>query len=164
MANANEVIWIGCDHGGYDLKEHVLKFLESRSLAFHDVGCHSTGIVRYPYFAAQVAEAILRGETSRGILICSTGIGMSIIANRYRGVRASLCTSTYMGKMTRAHNDSNVLCLGGKITGVLEALDILDTWLATPIGGGRQDIPLGRLRGAGTAMSCCGAWWNAESV
>src|SRR5260370_36664298 len=116
MANAQERIWIGSDHGGFELKQHVLRFLEGRSLSCHDVGCHSTGIVRYPYFAAQVAEAVVRGEAQRGILICSTGIGMSIIANRYRGVRASLCTSTYMGKMTRAPNDSNLLFLGGKIT------------------------------------------------
>jgi ribose 5-phosphate isomerase B len=164
MLNPIEVIWIGCDHGGYELKEHVLKFLESRSLAFQDVGCHSTGIVRYPYFAAQVAEAIVRGEASRGILICSTGIGMSIIANRYRGVRASLCTSTYMGKMTRAHNDSNLLCLGGKITGVLEALDILDSWLATPYDGGRHDISLGLIRDAETAISSCGVWEPADPM
>ena len=164
MLNPIEVIWIGCDHGGYELKEHVLQFLESRSLAFQDVGCHSTGIVRYPYFAAQVAEAIVRGEASRGILICSTGIGMSIIANRYRGVRASLCTSTYMGKMTRAHNDSNLLCLGGKITGVLEALDILDTWLATPYEGGRHDISLGLIRDAETAISSCGVWEPADPM
>jgi ribose 5-phosphate isomerase B len=121
MANPHEGIWIGCDHGGFELKQHVLRFLESRSLECHDVGCHSTEIVRYPYFAAQVAEAVVRGEARRGILICSTGIGMSIIANRYRGVRASLCTSTYMGKMTRAHNDSNVLC-PGQDTGAFEAL------------------------------------------
>jgi ribose 5-phosphate isomerase B len=164
MANADEKIWIGCDHGGYELKGHVLEFLESRSLPFHDVGCHSTGIVRYPYFAAQVAEAIVCGEASRGILICSTGIGMSIIANRYRGVRASLCTSTYMGKMTRAHNDSNLLCLGGKITGVLEALDILDTWLATAYEGGRHDISLGLIRDAETAISSCGVWEPADPM
>ena len=164
MSNASEVIWIGCDHGGYELKGHVLEFLRSRSLAFHDVGCHSTGIVRYPYFAAQVAEAIVRGEAARGILICSTGIGMSIIANRYRGVRASLCTSTYMGKMTRAHNDSNLLCLGGKITGVLEALDILDTWLATRYEGGRHDISLGLIRDAETAISSCGVWEPADPM
>src|SRR5437879_4342947 len=151
-------IWIGCDHGGYELKQHVLKFLESRSLPVHDVGCHSTEIVRYPYFAAQVAEAVARGEARRGMLICSTGIGMSILANRYAGVRASLCTSTYMGKMTRAHNDSNVLCLGGKITGVFEALDILDAWLVTPYEGGRHDISLGLIRDAEAAISSCGVW------
>ena len=114
-------IWIGCDHGGHELKSHLLAWLAERSILFHDVGCHSTAVVRYPYYAAQVAEAIVRGEAIRGILICSTGIGMSIIANKYRGIRASLCTSTYMGRMTRAHNDSNVLCLGGKITGGLRS-------------------------------------------
>jgi ribose 5-phosphate isomerase B len=164
MESASDVIWVGCDHGGYELKEQILRFLESRSLTFHDVGCHSTAIVRYPYFAAQVAEAILRGEAQRGILICSTGIGMSIIANRYRGVRASLCTSTYMGRMTRAHNNSNLLCLGGKITGVFEALDILDVWLATPYEGGRHDISLGLIRDAESAISSCGVWEPADPM
>jgi ribose 5-phosphate isomerase B len=89
---------------------------------------------------------------------------MSIIANRYRGVRASLCTSTYMGKMTRAHNDSNLLCLGGKITGVLEALDILDTWLATPYEGGRHNISLGLIRDAEAAISSCGVWEPADPM
>ena len=164
MQNANEVIWIGCDHGGFELKQQVIQFLGGRHMRFHDVGCHSTEIVRYPYFAAQVAEAIVRGEARRGILICSTGIGMSIIANRYRGVRASLCTSTYMGKMTRAHNDSNVLCLGGKITGSFEALDILDAWLVTPYEGGRHDISLGLIRDAETALSGCGIWQPADPM
>ena len=164
MANAQESIWIGCDHGGFELKQHVLKFLEGRSQACHDVGCHSTEIVRYPYFAAQVAEAVVRGEARRGILICSTGIGMSIIANRYRGVRASLCTSTYMGKMTRAHNDSNVLCLGGRITGTFEALDILEAWLVTPYEGGRHDISLGLVRDAEAAISTCGVWEPADPM
>lgn len=162
MVSAHERIWIGCDHGGFELKQHVLRFLESRSLGYHDVGCHSTEIVRYPYFAALVAEAVVRGEAPRGILICSTGIGMSIVANRYRGVRASLCTSTYMGKMTRAHNDSNVLCLGGRITGSFEALDILEAWLVTPYEGGRHDISLGLIRDAETAISTCGVWEPAD--
>jgi ribose 5-phosphate isomerase B len=164
MQNVTDRIWIGCDHGGYELKEHIVQCLESRSLPVHDVGCNSPEIVRYPYFAAQVAEAIVRGETRRGILICSTGVGMSIIANRYRGVRASLCTSTYMGKMTRAHNDSNVLCLGGKITGVFEALDILDAWLVTPYEGGRHDISLGLIRDAEAAISSCGVWEPADPM
>jgi len=151
-------IWIGNDHGGYELKSQIVEHLAKKGVAVHDAGCYSTEIVRYPYYAAQVAEAIVRGEAQRGILICSTGIGMSIIANKYRGIRASLCTSTYMGKMTRAHNDSNVLCLGGKITGVLEALDILDTWLVTPYEGGRHNISLGLVRDAEEAISTCGVW------
>ena len=152
------MLWIGCDHGGYELKLRVVEHLESKGIPVRDVGCHSTDIVRYPYYAALVAEAILRGEAERGILICSTGIGMSIIANKYRGIRASLCTSTYMGKMTRAHNDSNVLCLGGKITGVFEALDILEAWVATPYEGGRHNISLGLISQAEKALASADSW------
>src|SRR6267154_6179285 len=151
-------IWIGCDHGGYELKSHVLAWLAERSILFHDAGCNSTAIVRYPYYAALVAEAIVRKEANRGILICSTGIGMSIIANKYNGIRASLCTSVHMSKMTRAHNDSNLLCLGGKITEGREALDILDAWLVTPFEGGRHQISLGLIRDAEGAISSCGVW------
>jgi len=158
------MIWIGNDHGGYDLKLQILEWLGQRSVPFHDAGCPSPEIVRYPYYAAQVAEAILRGEASRGILICSTGIGMSIIANKYPGIRAALCTSTYMARMTRAHNDSNVLCLGGKITGVFEVLDILDTWLKTPYEGGRHDISLGLIDEAEHALTCGGLWNPADPM
>ena len=157
MAN-DTAIWIGNDHGGFELKSQIIAHLASNGISVHDVGSQSTEIVRYPYFAAMVAEAILRGEAKRGILVCSTGIGMSIIANRYRGIRASLCTNAYMGKMTRAHNDSNILCLGGKITGASEALEILDAWLETPFEGGRHDISLGLIRDAESAISSCGIW------
>lgn len=163
-STAKERVWIGCDHGGYELKLQVLECLRNKSIAVHDAGCHSADIVRYPYYAAQVAEAILRGEASRGILICSTGIGMSILANKYRGIRASLCTSTYMGRMTRAHNDSNVLCLGGKITGVSEALDILGAWLTTTYEGGRHDISLGLIGQAEAVLSGGGVWEPADPM
>ncbi|HEX4785550.1 MAG TPA: ribose 5-phosphate isomerase B [Candidatus Sulfotelmatobacter sp.] len=151
-------IWIGNDHGGFELKSQIVEHLASKGIAVHDVGCPSEEIVRYPYYAAAVAEAIVRQETNRGILICSTGIGMSIVANRYRGIRASLCTSVHMGKMTRAHNDSNILCLGGKITEASEALEILDAWLATPFECGRHQISLGLIRDAESAISSCGVW------
>jgi len=157
-------IWIGNDHGGFELKLQIVEYLSKQGVAVHDVGCQSTEIVRYPYYAAQVAEAIVRGEASRGILICSTGIGMSIIANKYRGIRATLCTSAFMGKMTRAHNDSNVLCLGGKTTGAYEALDILDAWLATPYEGGRHDISLGLIRDAENTISSCGSCKPVDSI
>ena len=151
-------IWIGNDHGGYELKLRIVAHLREKGYRVHDVGCHSTEIVRYPYYAARVAGAISRGLARRGILICSTGIGMSIIANKFRGVRAALCTSTYMARMTRAHNDSNILCLGGKTTGEYEALDMVDTWLATPYEGGRHDISLGLIAEAEEAM-CPGDPW-----
>ncbi len=138
-------IWIGNDHGGFELKLQILAYLEEKGIAVINVGSDSTEIVRYPYYAAKVANAVSKGEALRGILICSTGIGMSIAANKYKGVRAALCTSTYLSKMTRAHNDSNILCLGGKCTGVLEALDILDAWLTTPFQGGRHNISLGLI-------------------
>jgi ribose 5-phosphate isomerase B len=138
-------IWIGNDHGGYELKLKISEYLDEKGLKYNNIGTDSTDIVRYPYFAAKVAGAVSKGIADRGILICSTGIGMSIVANKFKGVRASLCTSTYMGKITRAHNNSNLLCLGGKITGVLEALDILEAWLSTEYIGGRHAISLGLI-------------------
>ncbi len=138
-------IWIGNDHGGYELKQKLLACLDERGIAYEDLGSDSGEIVRYPHYAARVAKAVSDGEAERGILICSTGIGMSIIANKFDRVRASLCTSTYMGRLTRAHNDSNILCLGGKITGELEALDIMEAWLDTEYDGGRHDISLGLI-------------------
>jgi ribose 5-phosphate isomerase B len=148
----NEPIWIGNDHGGVDLKLAILAHLTRRGAAFHNVGSDSPDIVRYPLFAEQVAGAVSRGEAARGILICSTGIGMSIIANKFSGVRASLCTSVHMGRMTRAHNDSNLLCLGGKITSTEEALAILDAWLDTPFEGGRHCISLDLIAQAESAL------------
>lgn len=140
------VIWIANDHGGYELKKHFLDYFVSKGIPYFDLGCNSTDIVRYPRYASRIATAVSTGEASKGILICSTGIGMSIVANRYPGVRAGLCTSTYMARMNRAHNDGNLLCIGGMITGKLEALDILDTWLNTSYEGGRHDISLGLLK------------------
>jgi ribose 5-phosphate isomerase B len=154
-------IWIGNDHGGALLKARLVQHLTQRGLPVHNVGCDSEEIVRYPLFAAKVAGAVSRGETRRGILICSTGIGMSIIANKFQGVRASLCTSAHMGKMTRAHNDSNLLCLGGKITSEDEALAILDAWLDTPFEGGRHCISLDFIREA-EALLTNRAEWSPE--
>lgn len=141
----NPEIWIGNDHGGFLLKTQIVEYLQNKGIACKSIGCDSEEIVRYPNYASTVAGAVSKGVIDRGILICSTGIGMSIIANKYKGVRASLCTSTYMGRMTRAHNNSNILCLGGKITGINEALDILEAWLYTKYEGGRHDISLGLI-------------------
>lgn len=141
-------VYLGSDHGGYALKRILADRLKAMNITCVDVGSDSPEIVRYPYFAAKVAAAVAGGEADRGILICSTGIGMSIMANRFKGVRAALCTDSYMAKMTRRHNDSNLLCLGGKITGELAALDIMETWLAEKYEGGRHDISLGLLAAA----------------
>src|SRR3546814_9385458 len=107
-------ILIGNDHGGYDLKLALIKYLQDEGYAVEDVGSHSDEMVRYPYYAAKVAGTVSKYSDCRGILICSTGIGMSIIANKFKGVRAALCSSSYQGRMTSAHNNSNVLCLGGR--------------------------------------------------
>ncbi len=155
-------IWIGNDHGGYELKRKVIAFLEERGIPYEDLGSDSGEIVRYPHYAVRVAKAVSDGEAQRGILICSTGIGMSIIANKFERVRAALCTSTYMGRLTRAHNNSNILCLGGKITGEFEALDILEAWLSTDYDGGRHDISLGLIAEAEENLGEDSAWAPSE--
>lgn len=156
-----KTILIGNDHGGYDMKMQLSEYLMKCGYTVVNVGSDSSEIVRYPNFAAKVASAVSHGEAERGILICSTGIGMSIIANKFKGVRASLCTSTYMAKMTRAHNNSNILCLGGKITGIFEAIDILDAWLSTPFEGGRHQISLDLIAQAENAI-CNPKGWSPE--
>lgn len=126
------MIALGCDHGGYALKEKIKEYLKEQRMEFKDFGCYSRDSVDYPEFAKDVAKAVQSGEYKRGILICSTGIGISIAANRFKGIRAAVCTETYSAKMTRLHNDANILCLGGMITGENMAYEIIDTFLTTP--------------------------------
>jgi ribose 5-phosphate isomerase B len=135
-------IIIGNDHGGYKLKLKIVEYLKNNNYAVEDIGTDSENIVRYPLYAQKVTKAVQTDSNTRGILICSTGIGMSIIANKFKGIRASMCTSTYMGEMTRAHNNSNILCLGGKTTSEADAINILEAWLTTEYEGGRHDISL----------------------
>jgi ribose 5-phosphate isomerase B len=142
MTAMDPKIVVGNDHGGFAAKLEIVKHLQLKCLEVRNIGSDSEDIVRYPLYARQVAQAVASGEFDCGILICSTGIGMSIAANKFKGIRAALCTSAYMAKMTRRHNDSNVLCLGGKITGVLELLDIVDAWLENQYEGGRHAISL----------------------
>lgn len=146
-------IIIGCDHGGYRMKGFVLEFLDAEQILYTDIGCYSEEIVRYPHYAAQLAHRIQSGEFSRGILICSTGIGMSIAANRYPGIRASAVADHYTAAMTRQHNDSNVLCLGGKVLGEFAAIDILKAWLTNEYIGGRHDISLGLIKDIETEIA-----------
>ena len=158
---SNDELWIANDHGGYQLKISILKFLEDRNIPFKDLGTDSEEIVRYPYYAAAVAQAVSQKIIKRGLLICSTGIGMCMVANKFSGVRAALCTDTYMAKMTRRHNDSNILCLGGKITGEFEAIDMLDMWLYTKFEGGRNQISLGLIDELEKAI-CNPEGWNPD--
>ena len=109
------MIAIGCDHGGYELKKEIEAYLDSRGLEYRDYGCDSTDSVDYPIYARKVAHAIVKGECERGILICGTGIGISIAANKVPGIRAALCTDCFCAQATREHNDANVLALGGRV-------------------------------------------------
>ena len=130
-------IIIGSDHGGFKLKSEIVKHLQELGYEVSDLGCYNTESCDYPIIAKAVAEKVLE-ENSRGILVCGTGIGVSIAANRFNGIRASHCTDTFTARMTRMHNDSNILCLGERITGVGLALDIVDIWLNTEFEGGRH--------------------------
>lgn len=149
---------IGNDHGGFILKQALIDHLVKNGYRVNDIGSHSGEIVRYPYYASAVANAVANGQVERGILICSTGIGMSIIANKYKGIRAAVCHTSYEGKMTSAHNNSNILCLGGKCIGEAEAIDILEHWLNTPYEGGRHDISLGLINDAEEINFNAGNW------
>ena len=145
-------IWIANDHGGCNLKKVFLSYFNEKKIHFKDIGSATEDIVRYPYYAAKVAHAVSAGQIDRGILICSTGIGMSIVANKFKGVRAALCTDSLQARLTREHNDSNVLCIGGKVTGEMLCLEILDLWLNTEYIGGRHDISLNLLREAESCL------------
>ena len=130
-------IIIGSDHGGYKLKNEIIKHLKASGYEISDKGCFSEESCDYPIIAKDVVKDVL-SNSGKGILVCGTGIGMSIAANRYEGIRASHCTDTFTARMTRAHNNSNVLCLGERTTGVGLALDIVDVWLKTEFEGGRH--------------------------
>ena len=151
-------IWIGNDHGGFALKGKIIAYLQEHDIAYNDIGTFSEDSVKYPCYAAKVASAVSSGEAERGILICSTGIGMSIFANKFKGVRASLCTTALMGKMTRAHNNSNILCLGGKLIGEWEVMSILEAWLNTEYEGGRHEVSLGLIKEAEESLMTGDTW------
>ena len=131
-------IALGSDHGGLILKEEIKMYLTTQGIAFEDFGAFSEQSVDYPDFAKRVGVAVLDGGFSRGILICGTGIGISIAANKINGIRAALCGECFSAKMSREHNDANVLCLGERVIGKGLALEIVAVWLATPFAEGRH--------------------------
>ena len=134
-----ETVFVGCDHGGFALKQEIIKLLQSLSLSVQDLGCDSEGVsVHYPMYAHKVVQAILANPGSRGILICGTGLGMSIAANRFPGIRAALCQELYTAKMSRLHNDANLLVMGGRIVAAGLGREIVTVWLNTPFEGGRH--------------------------
>ena len=125
------MIALGCDHGGYELKQEIIKYLEEKNIPYKDFGCHSTEAVDYPIYARMVGKAIQTGECEKGILICGTGIGISIAANKMKGIRAALCTDCFCAEATREHNDANILALGGRVVGPGLAVKNVDTFLNT---------------------------------
>lgn len=129
---------IGSDHGGFNYKKVIIDYLKSNNIEFLDAGTYKKESCDYPVIAKEVTKKIVSGEYNRGILICGTGIGMSIASNKVHGIRASLCGDTYSARMTRQHNDSNVLCLGERVIGESLMLDIVDIWLKTEFEGGRH--------------------------
>lgn len=139
------MIAIGSDHGGFKLKADIMKFLEEKGYKYKDFGTYNTDSVDYPDYGLVVAQAVVNAECERGIVVCGTGIGISIAANKVKGIRAALCTDTYMAKMSREHNDSNVLALGERVLGVGLALDIVEAWLDTDFAGGRHSTRIGKI-------------------
>ena len=138
-------IGIGSDHGGYELKESIKEYLREEGIEFVDYGTNSMESVDYPDFGKAVSEAVINKEVDRGILICGTGIGISITANRNKGIRCALCTDSYSARMTRLHNDANILALGGRVVGVGLALDIVKTFLETEFEAGRHQRRINKI-------------------
>jgi ribose 5-phosphate isomerase B len=139
-------IALASDHAGYQLKLGVLEFLKEKEIEHKDFGCHSEERVDYVDFAVKALDSIENGEFDRAILVCGTGMGMAIAANKYRGIRATLCIDEYTAEMSRAHNDSNCLTLGGRILPLDEAVCIVDMWLKTEFEGGRHQERLEKIK------------------
>ena len=139
------MIAIGCDHGGYELKLEIIKYLEEKQIAYKDYGCHSKESCDYPVFGKAAAEAVASGVCEKGIVICTTGIGISIAANKVKGIRCAHCTDSLSAEMTRRHNDANVLALGAGITGPNLAKRIVEVFLNTEFEGGRHARRVGQL-------------------
>ena len=129
------MIAIGCDHGGYDLKQEVIKYLADHQLEYEDFGCYGKESCDYPAFGQAVAKAVASGACDRGIVICTTGIGISITANKVKGIRCALCSDTVSARLTREHNNANVLALGAGIVGPNLALSIVEAFLNTAFPG-----------------------------
>jgi len=146
LSQPNLKLALGSDHAGYRLKMAVAEYLQQRGIEFEDFGTFSEESVDYPDYAVKVARAVAAGTFTAGVLICGTGIGMSIVANKVRGIRAALCTNVYMGELSRRHNDANILCMGGRVLSPDEALPILEIWLKTPFDGGRHTRRLKKIQ------------------
>lgn len=138
-------IAIASDHGGFALKQNIIMYLEAEGHEVSDLGCYSEESVDYPQFGRSCAKAVASHQAERGIVVCGTGIGISIAANKVKGIRCALCTSVEMAKLSRQHNDANMLSLGGRTTELADALDIVRAWLTTDFEGGRHERRVNQL-------------------
>ncbi len=136
---------IGCDHGGYKLKEEIVAHLKKVGVVFKDFGTFDENSVDYPDIARAVCESIISEECKNGILVCGTGIGISIAANKHKGIRAAVCSDEFSTKFTRLHNDANVLCLGGRVVGPGLACELVDIFLNTEFEGGRHAVRIQKI-------------------
>jgi ribose 5-phosphate isomerase B len=138
-------IAIGSDHGGYNLKEYIKKHLSEKGIETVDFGTTSTSSCDYPDYAFKVAQAVADGEYEKGILLCGTGLGVSMAANKVKGIRAALCTETFSARMSREHNNANILCMGERVVGIGLAVEIVNAWLMAEFTGGRHAERLGKI-------------------
>ena len=134
------MIALGCDHGGYPLMKEIIKYLDENGIAYKNFGTFSEESVDYPAYAKQVAHAVADGACEKGILVCGTGIGISIAAKKVKGIRAALCGDVFSAKATREHNDANILAMGARVTGPGLALEILKAFLETPFSNDERHI------------------------
>lgn len=146
MVSLAMTVAVGCDHAGWELKERLKARLIQAGHQVLDFGTHSPAPVDYPDYAVQVAEAVANGKAERGLLVCGSGIGMAMTANKVPGVRAASCPDLVTARLSREHNDANVLALGGRLTGSELAIQILETWLATRFEGGRHNPRVAKIR------------------
>lgn len=155
LVEVNKVLAIGSDHAGFYLKKALEKELDDQKIAYRDFGTLDGTSVDYPGIAAQVSCAVAQGECERGILVCGTGIGMSICANKVHGIRASLCHDVFSARMTRMHNDSNILCMGERVIGQGLAVDVMNAWLHTDFEGGRHQRRVDMISAVENETDCC---------
>lgn len=140
-----KLIAIGSDHGGYELKEAIKKYLDAQNIPYEDYGAFTPEAVDYPDIALPVAEAVTQKKAEKGILCCGTGIGISIAANKVKGIRAACCSDCFSVKMTRKHNDANILCMGGRVVGQGLALMMVELFLNTEFEGGRHQMRINKI-------------------
>lgn len=139
-------IVIASDHGGYQLKQAILRFLAEEKIVFEDFGINSAESADYPDYAVKVAKAVATGEADAGILVCGTGLGMTITANKFKGIRAALITDIHLARMAKEHNNANVIALGGRTTDIAKAIRLLKIWLKTPFQGERHQKRLDKIK------------------